>query len=152
MQHMEIMLFMLNETCTLQSSVLVRDDVDVFVQSINITIILRMDESQVCYGDKVELNDDQTGIIKFIGSISAGDPSHGKNKNGIYYGVHLSTKTGSHNGTVKGRKYFQCPPKYGIFVRLKDISQIIKKSKDKSTRYHMNQTIYIKNKRCIKSY
>ena len=108
-----------------------------------------MDESDVCYGDKVELNDDQTGIIKYIGTISAGDPSHGKNKNGIYYGVHLSTKTGSHNGTVKGRKYFQCPHKYGIFVRLKDISEIIKKSKDKSSRYHMNQRIYIKDKQCL---
>ena len=56
-----------------------------------------MDEDEVCYGDKVELNDDQTGIIKYIGSISQGDSSNGKNKNGI----HLSTKTGSHDGTVK---------------------------------------------------
>ena len=108
-----------------------------------------MDEDEVCYGDKVELNDDQTGIVKYIGSISQGDPSNGKNKNGIYYGIHLSTKTGSHNGTVKGRKYFECPSKHGIFVRLKDISEVIKKSKDKSTRYHINERIYIKNKQCL---
>eukprot|EP00483_Globobulimina_turgida_P008545 UN08562 len=105
-----------------------------------------MNESDVHYGDKIQLNDNQQGQIAYIGEISSGNPSTGKNKKGIYYGIHLQSKSGAHNGTVKGRKYFDCPPKHGIFVRLKDIDKIIKKSTQAHTNYHYNQEIYIKNK------
>ena len=109
----------------------------------------QLQECDICYGDKVELNNDQTGIVKYIGTLSQGDPSLGRNKNGIYYGIYLLTKTGSHNGSVKGRKYFECPKGFGIFVRFRDITNVIKTSKDKGTRYHMNQRIFIKNKQCM---
>eukprot|EP01083_Nonionella_stella_P266775 901979_1 len=102
-----------------------------------------MNECDVCYGDKVELNDSEQGIIVYIGEISSGNPTNGKNKSGIYYGIHLESKSGYHNGTVKGRKYFECPLKYGIFVRLKDIYKVIRKSSLTRTRYHYNQKIYI---------
>eukprot|EP01083_Nonionella_stella_P097613 274365_1 len=105
-----------------------------------------MDECELCYGDQVQLIDEQIGTIRYIGEISYGHPSKGKNKNGIFYGIELKSKTGQHNGSIRGRIYFKCAPRLGIFVRIKDIECILKTSKHKSTRYHINQLIFIKNK------
>ena len=60
----------------------------------------RCELSEVRYGDKIQLQDDEIGVVKFIGEISDGIPENGKNKKGIYFGISLKSKNGSHNGEV----------------------------------------------------
>ena len=42
----------------------------------------------------------------------------------ILCGVALVEKLGKHNGTVKGRCYFKCPDKHGVFVHLRKVSPV----------------------------
>ena len=39
----------------------------------------------------------------------------------IHIGVHLDMPVGTCDGSVKGRRYFQCPPNHGVFVRPSDV-------------------------------
>ena len=36
---------------------------------------------------------------------------------GAWVGITLDEPTGKNNGTVKGKKYFECGPNYGVLVR-----------------------------------
>ncbi|KAG8442351.1 hypothetical protein GDO86_011230 [Hymenochirus boettgeri] len=60
-------------------------------------------------GDQVYLGENKTGTVRYIGTV---DFSHG-----IWVGVELHTQLGKHDGTVKGKEYFSCKPKHGVFVR-----------------------------------
>ena len=108
---------------------------------------VRLHFHDVCYGDTVRLSDAQIGSVRFIGEISAGDPANGRNKSGIFYGISLQTMSGSHDGIVRGRKYFSCPRKHGVFVRLSYIDEVIKTSSMIDCRYHYDQIVWIKNKK-----
>ena len=37
-------------------------------------------------------------------------------KDGVWCGVELDRKVGKHGGSVDGRRYFSCPPGFGILV------------------------------------
>ena len=50
------------------------------------------------------------GEVKFVGLVIG----YGY---GFYVGVKLDEPTGDNDGTYKGKKYFDCDPKYGCFVR-----------------------------------
>eukprot|EP01084_Bolivina_argentea_P017253 32227_1 len=79
---------------------------------------------------KLECN----GIIKYIGMP--------QNSNTIYYGILLSTPIGNSNGKFikHGVKYFNCYPKYGIFVTKQDINSPFKEY----NRYDLLFTAYIR--------
>eukprot|EP00466_Bigelowiella_natans_P002367 jgi/Bigna1/91342/estExt_fgenesh1_pg.C_970034 len=52
--------------------------------------------------------DGQKGTAKFVGLVHF--------RAGIWVGIQLSSKTGKHNGTVKGKRYFHCKPGFGLLV------------------------------------
>ncbi|KAL8928863.1 MAG: hypothetical protein Q9208_001641 [Pyrenodesmia sp. 3 TL-2023] len=60
-------------------------------------------------GQAVELQDGQTATVHFLGqtNFAAGD----------WVGVALDDATGKNDGSVRGRRYFDCQPGHGMFVR-----------------------------------
>ena len=99
---------------------------------------------QLSLGDtvKVKLKDNKhnkgnknIGTILFYGNVE----SH----TGKWYGLSFKAAIGKNDGTYKKRKYFECKPKHGYFVRYEQIIKIIKKSKLKhnQTRIHLNANI-----------
>jgi len=70
-------------------------------------------------GDQVLMSGDREGTVRYVGSLDG--------KNGIFYGIELSTGNGKHNGTFQGKKYFTCPPGKGLFLNK---SQIICRADD----------------------
>ncbi|XP_054711552.1 kinesin-like protein KIF13A isoform X2 [Uloborus diversus] len=51
----------------------------------------------------------KTGVVAYLG------PTHFAS--GPWAGVELDTPTGKNDGTVNGTRYFECKPRFGIFVR-----------------------------------
>jgi len=49
------------------------------------------------------------GTIRYIGALDG--------TKGTWFGVELDHAGGKHNGTVKGRSYFECAALHGVFVR-----------------------------------
>jgi len=50
------------------------------------------------------------GTVKFIGKIEP----HGT---GYWIGVHLDEPQGKNDGSVKGTRFFECPPNHGVFAK-----------------------------------
>ena len=62
-------------------------------------------------GDRCEVTlGGKRGEVKFVGKIPAIAP-------GWWVGVQYDEPVGKNDGTVKGDRFFQCPPKYGGFLR-----------------------------------
>lgn len=68
--------------------------------------------ASISVGDRCEITPgERRGTVKFIGEIpeiKAG---------GYWVGVQLDEPSGSNDGSVKGERKFECPDKYGAFVR-----------------------------------
>jgi dynactin complex subunit len=65
-------------------------------------------------GDRAKMKGSETeGVVKFVGTT--------KFAVGVWVGIHLDKPEGKNNGSVKGVSYFQCPDKYGIFVKLQNV-------------------------------
>jgi tubulin-folding cofactor B len=62
-------------------------------------------------GDRCEVTvGGKRGLVQYVGKIPQIAP-------GWWVGVQYDEPVGKNDGTVKGRKYFDCPPKYGGFLR-----------------------------------
>ena len=65
-------------------------------------------------GESIQIRpSNNSGVISFIGNTEFAP--------GLWVGVELDTSQGKNDGSVKGIRYFQCPPKKGVFVRAKNI-------------------------------
>jgi len=62
-------------------------------------------------GDRAEVTlGGKRGVVQFVGKIPQIAP-------GWWIGVQYDEPVGKNDGTVKGKRYFECPPKYGGFLR-----------------------------------
>ena len=58
----------------------------------------------------IMLSDNHRGVVMYVGRVT--DLGQG-----FYIGVKLDEPYGMNDGSVKGTQYFECPSKYGIFLR-----------------------------------
>merc|ERR1711959_646733 len=49
------------------------------------------------------------GTVRYIGAVDG--------TKGTWFGLELDHADGKHNGTIKGRSYFECAALHGLFVR-----------------------------------
>ncbi|MQM04348.1 hypothetical protein Taro_037142 [Colocasia esculenta] len=62
-------------------------------------------------GDRCEIQPgEKRGVVKFVGKGETLAP-------GFWVGVELDEPLGKHDGTVKGKRYFECPPQHGLLLR-----------------------------------
>ncbi|XP_077126059.1 kinesin-like protein KIF13A isoform X2 [Ranitomeya variabilis] len=72
-------------------------------------------------GDQVCIGDNKLGTVRYIGTVDF--------SRGVWVGVELHVQLGKHDGTVKGKEYFRCKPKYGVFVRPNRLTKALGPSK-----------------------
>ncbi|KIW06310.1 uncharacterized protein PV09_02775 [Verruconis gallopava] len=60
-------------------------------------------------GQKVQIADGRVGIVRFIGEVSF--------KEGQWMGLELEDPDGKNDGSVRGERYFDCPPNHGLFIQ-----------------------------------
>ncbi|KAL6711326.1 hypothetical protein ACN47E_005857 [Coniothyrium glycines] len=68
-------------------------------------------------GQTVETSTGQQGLVKYVGTIHVAE--------GIWLGVQLDEPAGKNDGSVRGERYFTCPPAHGLFVKPTSIVQIL---------------------------
>ncbi|XP_074843704.1 kinesin-like protein KIF13A isoform X2 [Carettochelys insculpta] len=71
--------------------------------------------SWVAMGEQVCVGGNKTGTVRYVGPVDFSP--------GIWVGIELSVQLGKHDGTVKGREYFHCKPRHGLFVRPERLSK-----------------------------
>lgn len=59
----------------------------------------------------------QHAIVRYIGPVRFAEE-------GEWLGLQLQTATGKNDGSVKGERYFECAPKFGLFVRADAVAPI----------------------------
>ncbi|XP_017332724.1 CAP-Gly domain-containing linker protein 4 isoform X2 [Ictalurus punctatus] len=59
-------------------------------------------------GERVLVIGQRTGVVRFYGKTSFAP--------GIWLGIELDKPSGKNDGSVRGVKYFSCPPKHGVFA------------------------------------
>lgn len=74
--------------------------------------------SSINIGDRVEVripgNPVRRGEVKFVGKVHF--------KEGAWVGIGYDEPMGKNDGSVGDKRYFQCKPKYGSFVRPSNVT------------------------------
>lgn len=76
-----------------------------------------MNISTLAVGQRVEINDGRVATIRFVGNTNF--------QVGDWVGVELEEATGKNDGSVKGERYFECEPAYGMFLRPAGVRQVL---------------------------
>jgi restin homolog len=76
---------------------------------------MKDEENDWIVGDRVWVDGNKPGYIQFIGETHFAD--------GDWAGVVLDEPIGKNAGSVRGRRYFYCEPKRGMFTRLNRLSR-----------------------------
>uniref|UniRef100_A0A7S2TV24 CAP-Gly domain-containing protein n=1 Tax=Lotharella oceanica TaxID=641309 RepID=A0A7S2TV24_9EUKA len=75
----------------------------------------KSDGGTITVGQKVTTVDGRRGIVRYLGKLHCAK--------GNWVGLELFSATGSHSGMVKGKRYFECPKKRGLMLRLDKIKE-----------------------------
>ncbi|RWS27471.1 CAP-Gly domain-containing linker protein 1-like isoform X2 [Leptotrombidium deliense] len=73
------------------------------------TVVLNEKCDELKVGDRVFVDGELPGVIRFIDYTNFAS--------GKWAGVELDDEAGKNDGSVNGVRYFQCKPKYGLFIR-----------------------------------
>merc|ERR1712224_78182 len=84
--------------------------------------------------DRVACQDD-FGTIKYIGKIQG--------IKGIWIGLRLDEPKGKNNGMAKGKRYFTCPDKHGLFCKKSMIRPLVRKKSHKPSTMSKSMTEYV---------
>ncbi|XP_069469694.1 kinesin-like protein KIF13A isoform X1 [Ambystoma mexicanum] len=87
--------------------------------------------SWLAIGEHVCIGHNKIGAVKYIGPVEFSQ--------GTWVGVELTAQLGKHDGTVKGREYFRCKPRYGVFVRPGRLTKApgsLKRTSSGTSRHH----------------
>ncbi|KAK6002396.1 hypothetical protein QM012_002034 [Aureobasidium pullulans] len=76
-------------------------------------------------GQTIELNDGRHAVVRFLGATGFAP--------GEWVGVELDEATGKNDGSVKGERYFDCEPNYGMFLRAAGVSRILSRPSTRPT-------------------
>lgn len=67
--------------------------------------------SAISVGQRCRINPgDKRGTVMYVGKVPEA-------QTGWFIGVALDEPYGKNDGTIKGKRYFECLPNYGLFVR-----------------------------------
>lgn len=69
-------------------------------------------------GDRIFMRNGLSGVIKYIGEVEG--------QNEEWVGLELDKPEGKNNGSINGKKYFECKDKYGIFLKYNKLMERIK--------------------------
>lgn len=73
----------------------------------------KVDGLSLQIGEFVSINAKYFGRVMFVGEI--------ENKEGVWVGLELDKPIGKNSGSYKGKKYFECKPNHGIFIKYEKI-------------------------------
>jgi dynactin 1 len=73
--------------------------------------------SQFKIGQTVETNAHQQGLVQYVGPIHVAE--------GDWLGIELPKPEGKNDGSLRGERYFSCPPFHGLFTKESNILTII---------------------------
>lgn len=62
-------------------------------------------------------NENHQGVLRYLGRVEG--------QQGDWCGIELREAKGKNDGSVKGKAYFQCPPKHGLFVKKEVVSVVV---------------------------
>jgi dynactin 1 len=79
----------------------------------------------ITIGSRVIVNNDLSGIIRFVGNTSF--------QTGKWVGVELDEPLGKNSGVVQGKRYFDCKSNHGVFIRPANVKLIDVVNKKKIT-------------------
>jgi dynactin complex subunit len=78
--------------------------------SFNNVRMLTFEELSV--GDRVQSRDDSRATVRFLGAVTGATPED------CWVGIEWDEEgRGKHDGSAKGKRYFECPQGHGSFVR-----------------------------------
>eukprot|EP01091_Cochliopodium_minus_P014209 TRINITY_DN4789_c0_g1_i1.p1 TRINITY_DN4789_c0_g1~~TRINITY_DN4789_c0_g1_i1.p1 ORF type:complete len:228 (-),score=84.48 TRINITY_DN4789_c0_g1_i1:55-738(-) len=81
-----------------------------FIDKKNDEILIHTNEKGAKVGDRCQvLKTGTRGEVKFVGKTEFSE--------GLWVGVQLDEPVGKNDGSVNGKRYFNCPKSYGIFIQ-----------------------------------
>lgn len=80
--------------------------------------LVPLEDQTLNIDDVVQLGDSEqfVGQVRFIGKTQFAD--------GDWVGVHCQKPIGKNDGSVKGVRYFECPPKHGLFAKANTLVKV----------------------------
>ncbi|KAF4551954.1 putative dynein associated protein [Elsinoe fawcettii] len=92
-----------------------------------------MSNLNLSVGQKVQLNDGRTAIVRFKGATAFAP--------GDWIGVELEEPSGKNDGSVQGDRYFNCEDKHGMFLRSSGIGKVLDTAKPAARTTATNGTV-----------